>query len=63
MKCLNCSGELEWKTAPFRTGGGRAALDNVPAWVCNQCGEAMFEEREVEAIQRTLADPPVRLCS
>jgi hypothetical protein len=26
-------------------------LDNVPAWVCEQCGEAYFEENEVEAIQ------------
>lgn len=26
-------------------------LDSVAAWVCTQCGEAYFEEREVEAIQ------------
>jgi uncharacterized protein with PIN domain len=26
-------------------------LDNIPAWVCEQCGEAYFEEREVDAIQ------------
>jgi len=26
-------------------------LDNVPAWVCEQCGEAMFDEKEVETIQ------------
>jgi len=26
-------------------------MDNVPAWVCEQCGEAMFDEKEVETIQ------------
>jgi len=26
-------------------------LDDVPAWVCEQCGEAYLEEKEVDAIQ------------
>jgi len=26
-------------------------LDAVPAWICKQCGEAYFEEKEVDAIQ------------
>jgi len=26
-------------------------LDSVPTWVCKQCGEAYFEEKEVGAIQ------------
>jgi YgiT-type zinc finger domain-containing protein len=26
-------------------------LDNVPAWICSQCGEAYFEENEVSAVQ------------
>ncbi len=26
-------------------------LDNVPAWVCGQCGEAYFEEKAVDAVQ------------
>lgn len=26
-------------------------LDAVPAWVCQQCGEAYFEEKEVDTIQ------------
>jgi hypothetical protein len=26
-------------------------LDNVPAWICNQCGEAYFEENEVSTVQ------------
>ena len=26
-------------------------LNAVPAWVCEQCGEAYFEGKEVDAIQ------------
>jgi hypothetical protein len=26
-------------------------LNAVPAWVCEQCGESYFDEREVDAIQ------------
>ena len=31
--------------------GCHLTLDAVPAWVCAQCGEAYFEEKEVDAIQ------------
>lgn len=29
--------------------------DAVPAWVCTQCGESVFEEKEVNAMQRALS--------
>ncbi len=29
-------------------------VDTVPAWVCGQCGEAYFDEREVDAIQQAI---------
>ena len=29
-------------------------LDDIPAWVCGQCGEECFEEKEVDAIQELL---------
>ena len=29
-------------------------VDAVPAWVCGQCGEAYFDEREVDAIQQAI---------
>jgi YgiT-type zinc finger domain-containing protein len=39
--------------APFHIDrqGVHLTLDAVPAWICTQCGEAFFEEREVDAIQ------------
>ena len=40
-------------TAPFHIDrkGCHLMLERVPAWVCEQCGEAYFEEKEVNAIQ------------
>ena len=53
MKCMHCSGEMARSTAPFHVDrhGYHLVLDTVPAWVCSQCGEAYFDEREVETIQ------------
>ena len=31
--------------------GCHLTLDEVPAWVCQQCGETCFEDKEVDAIQ------------
>ena len=43
-------------TAPFHIDrkGYHLILDTVPAWVCAQCGEAYFEEAEVESIQQVI---------
>jgi YgiT-type zinc finger domain-containing protein len=40
-------------TAPFHIDrqGCHLVLNAVPAWVCEQCGETYFGEREVDAIQ------------
>lgn len=42
-------------TAPFSIDreGYHVHWDAVPAWVCEQCGEAYFEAFEVERIQST----------
>lgn len=43
-------------TAPFSIdrNGYRVSWDNIPAWVCDQCGEVLFESREVDLIQAAL---------
>ena len=53
MKCIHCQGEMERKTAPFHVDrkGYHLTLESVPAWVCSQCGEVYFDEREVDEIQ------------
>ena len=35
--------------------GCHLTLDDVPAWICSQCGEAYFEEAEVTAVQELIA--------
>lgn len=30
------------------------SLDSVPAWVCTQCGEAYFEEADVNTMQEMI---------
>ena len=53
MKCIHCQGQMQRTTTPFHVDrkGCHLMLDAVPAWVCKQCGEAYFEEKEVDAIQ------------
>ena len=53
MKCIHCQGEMKKGTVPFHVyrKGCHLVLDAVPAWICDQCGEAYFEEKEVDAIQ------------
>jgi len=35
--------------------GYHVSWDAVPAWVCDQCGESLFEAAEVDSIQTALA--------
>lgn len=53
MKCIHCKGQMKRGTTPFHVDrkGCHLVLDSVPAWVCQQCGETYFEEKEVDAIQ------------
>ena len=53
MKCIHCQGQMHRATTPLHIDrkGCHLMLDAVPAWVCEQCGEAYFEEKEVDTIQ------------
>ena len=53
MKCMHCGGELVRGTVPFHVDrrGVHVTLDDVPAWVGQQCGEHMFEAPEVDYVQ------------
>ncbi len=56
MKCIHCKGLLVRRTAPFGVdrSGYHLHWDAIPAWVCTQCGEPLFEGREVDLIQQAL---------
>ena len=53
MKCIHCRAEMTRGMTPFHIDrkGCHLTLDAVPAWVCGQCGEAYFGQKEVHAIQ------------
>ena len=53
MTCIHCRGEMKRGAAPFHIGrkGCHLMLDEVSAWLCEQCGEAYFEEK-VEEFRR-----------
>ena len=56
MTCIHCHGQMKRSKAPFHVdrNGYHLVLDTVPAWVCDQCGEAYFEESEINAIQSAI---------
>ena len=56
MECPCCKGHLKPGHATYTATrlGYHWLLDDLPAWVCQQCGESVFEEKAVEEIQRLL---------
>ncbi len=63
MKCPYCKGELVRKKVTYTATrkGYHLILDDVPAWVCKQCGETLFDEETVDAIQAMLQEMDARL--
>ena len=65
MNCIHCHGQVKHSQAPFQINrnGYHLVLYAGQAWVCGQCSEAYFEEREVAAIQSTIKCLTNRLSS
>ena len=63
MECLYCKGRLIRKSISYTASrkGYHLIIDAVPAWVCEQCGEPLYEEETVEAIQQVLQGVDARL--
>lgn len=53
MKCIHCQGEMKKSKSPFHVDrkSCHVTLEGIPSWVCEQCGESYFDEKEVDAIQ------------
>lgn len=53
MKCLLCKGEMEKRMVNYTVDrkGYHLFIEKIPAYVCSQCGERFYEEKEVGAIQ------------
>ena len=58
MKCLYCKGTLVRKKVSYTATrkGYHLIIDDVPAWVCEQCGEPLFDEETVDTIQEMLKE-------
>ena len=56
MECFYCKGAMIKSNAPFSADrkGYHISWESIPAWVCTQCGEALFEENEINLIQKAL---------
>lgn len=58
MKCYYCGGGMKKGKATYTASrrGYHLLIDDVPAWICTQCGEVYFEEDEVDLIQDMLIE-------
>ncbi len=53
MNCPHCHGELQGGTTSYTVNrhGYHLIIDDVPALICEQCGEALFTEEAVQLVQ------------
>jgi YgiT-type zinc finger domain-containing protein len=58
MNCLHCGGALKQDLVSYTVNrhNYHLILDDVPAWVCEQCGEPLFDEKTVASIQNMLQE-------
>ena len=56
MRCLYCGSETKKVKVGYSINrkNYHLYLEEIPAHVCVKCKEKLFEEREVEAIQRLI---------
>jgi len=53
LECFYCKGNMVRGKTDYSLSrrGYHLLIDEVPAWICQQCGEVYFEAGEVDAIQ------------
>ncbi len=56
MKCPHCQAELKHGNAQYTDSrkGYIIILEDVPAWICPQCDEPLFDSEAVHGIQDVL---------
>ncbi len=59
-KCFLCGGKTTKKliTAENWWGNDLTLIENVPSWVCDNCGEQYFEPEVCEELDRLRKAPP-----
>ena len=58
MKCHYCKGLMTQGRTSYTINrdGYHLVIDNVPALICQQCGEPYFYEKEVDMIQELIKE-------
>jgi len=62
-RCYFCGGKTQQRSIRAENWWGEtlAFVENVPAWVCEDCGEAYFEAETCKQLDRMrMAPPPAR---
>ena len=56
MECLNCGGPLQVGKASYVVNrhGYHLIIDDVPAFICAQCGQPLFTEDAVQLVQQMI---------
>ena len=59
-RCYLCGGTTERRTITAENWWGEqlSLVENVPAWVCQQCGEAYFDADTSRQLDRLRQSPP-----
>lgn len=59
-RCYLCGGPMAFQqvTAENWWGERLALVENVPAWVCEQCGEQYFDAETCKQLDRLRQAPP-----
>ncbi len=62
LRCRHCDGMLVSKKISYTMAhkGRHLIIDDMPAWVCQQCGEPLFEEQAVDVVQKLLHELDLR---
>ncbi|MBI1802284.1 MAG: YgiT-type zinc finger protein [Chloroflexi bacterium] len=61
--CMHGQGQLARQRVSFAANrkGYHLIIDDLPAWVCEQCGEPMFDEETVNRVQEMLREVDARV--
>jgi len=56
MDCLFCKGKMKKATTAYTINrkGYHLYIEKIPTYLCTQCGEKYFDEKETRAIQDML---------
>jgi len=57
MKCAQCGGKLTHQRTSYTIArsGYHLTVNDIPAWVCTQCGQPLFDDEQSATLERLIA--------